>query len=144
MTFPTLTVGSITVIPLSDGALNWAPSEVWPSVSAEQWQPVREYLNPDGTHHFNLGSFLIREDETWTLVDTGFGNRPGTDGANWPASWRRLTSVRTRSPASSSRTCTTITSAVALSTWTGGRFQPSRTRGTSFSARSGISFSSQR
>jgi glyoxylase-like metal-dependent hydrolase (beta-lactamase superfamily II) len=80
MPFLTLKVGAITIIPLSDGTVNWPVSEVWPSIAADQWEPVRAYLNPDGTHHFNLGSFLIREDETWTLVDTGYGNRPGSDG----------------------------------------------------------------
>jgi glyoxylase-like metal-dependent hydrolase (beta-lactamase superfamily II) len=80
MAFPTLQVGSITIIPLSDGTVDWSVAECWPSIPADRWESVREYLNPDGTHHFNVGSFLIREAEAWTLVDTGYGNRPGSDG----------------------------------------------------------------
>jgi glyoxylase-like metal-dependent hydrolase (beta-lactamase superfamily II) len=80
MPHPTLTVGSIAIISLSDGAADWPASDVWPNVPADRWEPVSEYLNPDKTHHFNVGSFLIREGDTWTLVDTGYGNRPDTGG----------------------------------------------------------------
>jgi len=80
MPHPRLTVGSIAIVSLSDGAADWPASEVWPNVPADRWEPVSEYLNPDKTHHFNVGSFLIREGDTWTLVDTGYGNRPDTGG----------------------------------------------------------------
>ena len=83
MPFPTLTVGSITVIPLADGEVNWPASEVWPNISREQWEPAREYLNPDGTHHFNLGSYLIRAESmaevTKAMPATRGCRRPGLD-----------------------------------------------------------------
>lgn len=80
MTQPTLRVGSITIIPLSDGATTGPVGDIFPSVSAEQWQPLREYLAPDGALPLNFGAFLIREGETWTLVDTGFGGRADSPG----------------------------------------------------------------
>lgn len=75
MPAPALTVGAITVIPLSDGGFAPPASAMMPNVTAEQWQPVKEHLNADGTIPVNVGSFLIREGDTWTLVDTGLGNR---------------------------------------------------------------------
>ena len=76
----TLTVGSITIISLSDGTGAAAPTDMMPSVPAELWQPHGEYLTSDGLIQVNFGSFLIREGATWTLVDTGFGNRPDSRG----------------------------------------------------------------
>ncbi|HZO25722.1 MAG TPA: MBL fold metallo-hydrolase [Chloroflexota bacterium] len=80
MPFPTLTVGTITIIPLSDGAGAASPTDMMPSVPAENWKAVSEYLDADGMIRVNFGSFLIREGDTWTLVDTGFGNRPDSRG----------------------------------------------------------------
>src|SRR4051812_27433888 len=80
MPAPMLKLGSITIVPLSDGDGTPVAAEIFPSVPADQWDSVREYLYPDGTFSINFGSFLIREGETWTLVDTGFGNRPDTGG----------------------------------------------------------------
>jgi glyoxylase-like metal-dependent hydrolase (beta-lactamase superfamily II) len=80
MPAPMLKVGSILVIPLSDGGFAMPADAFMPSVSAEQWEPVKEYLNPDRTIPLNFGAFLIREGESWTLVDTGFGSREGSPG----------------------------------------------------------------
>ena len=80
MPLPTLTVGSITIIALSDGTLTASPSDLLPSIAAEQWAAHGEYLTVDGLVQVNLGSYLIREGETWTLVDTGFGNWPDSGG----------------------------------------------------------------
>ena len=80
MPAPMLKVGSILVIPLSDGGFAMPADAFMPSVSAEQWEPVKEYLNPDRTVPLNFGAFLIREGESWTLVDTGFGNRGDSPG----------------------------------------------------------------
>jgi glyoxylase-like metal-dependent hydrolase (beta-lactamase superfamily II) len=80
MLAPTLKVGSISIIAISDGRSSSSPANDLPSVSAEQWEPLQEYLNPDLTIPYNLGSFLIREGETWTLVDTGYGELPNTPG----------------------------------------------------------------
>ena len=86
---PQITVGSITILSLSDGSMAAAPPNVWPQVPAEQWEPYREFLSPDGTLPFNLGSFLIHEGDAWTLVDTGFGNRPDTRGGGLAAELER-------------------------------------------------------
>lgn len=80
MPAPMLKIGSITIVPLSDGESTTVATEIFPSVPADQWDSVREYLGPGGTIDVNYGSFLIREGETWTLVDTGYGNRPDTGG----------------------------------------------------------------
>lgn len=64
MPFPTLTVGTITIIPLSDGAGAASPSDMMPGVPAAAWEPVREYLDADGMIRVNFGSFLIREGDT--------------------------------------------------------------------------------
>jgi glyoxylase-like metal-dependent hydrolase (beta-lactamase superfamily II) len=89
MPLPRIKVGSITVISLSDGSMTAAPANVWPSVPTDAWQPYQEHFSPDGTLPFNLGSFLIREDDTWSLVDTGFGNRPDTRGGGLDAELQR-------------------------------------------------------
>jgi len=70
----------ITIVPLSDGHATPVAADIFPGVPADQWDGLREYLGPGGTMSVNFGSFLIREDETWTLVDTGFGNRPDSGG----------------------------------------------------------------
>ena len=53
-----------------------APSYMWPNVTAEQWEPHRQWLNAKGNVELNLGSFLIRSDGKTILVDTGIGQRP--------------------------------------------------------------------
>jgi len=63
--------------PLSDGSFHATGASIFPAVSAEQWEPLKEYLNSDGTIPLNFGAFLIREEDDWTLVDTGFGKSPG-------------------------------------------------------------------
>src|SRR5436190_16881094 len=80
MPAPMLKVGSISIIPLSDGSFSPPATDVMPSIPPEQWEPMKEFLNPDGTLPLNFGAFLIREGDEWTLVDTGFGGREGSPG----------------------------------------------------------------
>lgn len=80
MPLSSITVGEITIIALSDGTGAAAPSDMMPSVPAAAWAPLGEYLDTSGSIAINFGSFLIREGESWTLVDTGFGNRPDSRG----------------------------------------------------------------
>ena len=80
MPLPTLTIGAITLISLSDGTGATAPADMMPTVPAEQWAQFGEYLDANGMFPMNYGSYLIREGETWTLVDTGYGNRPDSPG----------------------------------------------------------------
>jgi glyoxylase-like metal-dependent hydrolase (beta-lactamase superfamily II) len=77
---PMLQVGSIRIIPLSDGSFAPPASQMIPNITSEQWEPMKEYLNPDGTIPLNFGSFLIREGDEWILVDTGFGSGEGSPG----------------------------------------------------------------
>jgi glyoxylase-like metal-dependent hydrolase (beta-lactamase superfamily II) len=80
MPAPMLKAGSIIIIPVSDGSFAPPVANIFPSISAEEWEPLREYLNPDRTIPLNFGSFLICEGDDWTLVDTGFGNRQESPG----------------------------------------------------------------
>ena len=84
-----LTVGSITIIPLSDGNVSRPAGDVFPSVSAEQWAEHREYLTSSGEVPLNFGAFLIHERDQWTLVDTGFGGRPESPGGKLLAELER-------------------------------------------------------
>src|SRR5688572_25253551 len=77
---PMLKVGSITIIPLSDGGFQMPAANFMPSVSAEQWAPYKEYLTDDQSVPLNFGAFLVREGDTWTLVDTGYGSRDQSPG----------------------------------------------------------------
>lgn len=80
MALPSLKIGSITVSALSDGTGAAVPTDMMPTVPADQWKPYGEYLTADGQIQVNFGSYLIREGDTWTLVDTGFGIRPDSGG----------------------------------------------------------------
>lgn len=77
---PMLKLGQITIIPLSDGSFAPPPSGFMPNIAAELWAEEREHLNAEGNVPLNFGSFLIHEGETWTLVDTGFGENPAAPG----------------------------------------------------------------
>src|SRR5581483_1692616 len=80
MPSPILKLGAITIMSLSDGVFAMPAARILPSVTDEQWQPLKQHLNADGTVPLNLGSFLIEEGGAWTLVDAGFGNRPNSPG----------------------------------------------------------------
>jgi glyoxylase-like metal-dependent hydrolase (beta-lactamase superfamily II) len=82
MPLPTLQVGSITIISLSDGVSPSLPTVTWPNIQPDDLSYLSGFLQPDGMYHMNYGSFLIREDETWTLVDTGYGTRPDSKGGD--------------------------------------------------------------
>ncbi|MCC7370679.1 MAG: MBL fold metallo-hydrolase [Chloroflexi bacterium] len=80
MSQPTLKVGAISIIALSDGTGATAPADMLPDVPASAWASLGEYLDADGNIPINYGSYLIREGDLWTLVDTGYGNRPDSPG----------------------------------------------------------------
>jgi glyoxylase-like metal-dependent hydrolase (beta-lactamase superfamily II) len=80
MSQPTMQVGPITIVALSDGARPQLPADIWPKVPADAWAAHGEYLDANGMLMFNYGSYLILEDDVWTLVDTGYGNRPDSPG----------------------------------------------------------------
>jgi glyoxylase-like metal-dependent hydrolase (beta-lactamase superfamily II) len=67
-------VGSVELLPLSDGSFSRPPSRFFPDVPADSWVPYREdYLDADGNVVLNLGCFLVRADGVTILVDTGIG-----------------------------------------------------------------------
>jgi glyoxylase-like metal-dependent hydrolase (beta-lactamase superfamily II) len=69
----TITIGNVTVTSVSDGRIEFAPSEFFPSVSSAQWEPYRDQLTPEGDIALNVGSFLLRSEGKTVLVDTGLG-----------------------------------------------------------------------
>src|SRR5216684_4365327 len=85
-----LRVGALTIFSLSDGTLSAPLSGFFPAISPSDCADEAALLNADGNFGMNLGCFLIREGESWTLVDTGDGTRPGTFGGKLLA---RLRSV---------------------------------------------------
>ena len=143
MPAPMLKVGSITIVPLSDGDLSLKAADIFPAVTAAMWETVSEYLNPDGTMALNLGSFLIHEGDSWTLVDTGYGAGRERAAGACSTSWRRPGSGRMMSRGSSSPTFTVITSAGTPSTAMASRKCSSRTLATSSSGGTGIIGSSR-
>ena len=68
-----LQIGNVEVLALSDGRLQFFPSEFFPTVSEADWEPYRDQLEADGSIVLNVGSFLLRSDGRTVLVDTGLG-----------------------------------------------------------------------
>ncbi len=70
-------VGNVEITALSDGRIRFAPSDFFPSVAAEAWQPYHADLTPEGEMIMNLGCFVIRSGGKTILIDTGLGSDPG-------------------------------------------------------------------
>ena len=70
-----LRIGSLTVVPVSDGTLWMDPSSIFRDAQPEQWQP-RVPLDAQGRAELALTCLLVRVGERRILVDTGFGPRP--------------------------------------------------------------------
>ena len=68
-----LQIGNVEVLALSDGRLQFVPSEFFPTVSEADWEPYRDQLEADGSIVLNVGSFLLRSDGRTVLIDTGLG-----------------------------------------------------------------------
>ena len=75
-------VGSVEVIPISDGSFRRSPAQFFPDVPEAAWELYRDHLDDHGQLGLNLGSFLLRADGRTLLVDTGLGTRaaPGDLG----------------------------------------------------------------
>ena len=69
----TTRVGNVEILALSDGSIRFTPSDFFPSVPAEAWDPYREYFTPEGEMMLNLGCFLLRSEGKTILIDTGLG-----------------------------------------------------------------------
>ena len=69
----TTRVGNVEILALSDGSIRFTPSDFFPSVPEEAWDPYREYFTPEGEMILNLGCFLLRSEGKTILIDTGLG-----------------------------------------------------------------------
>lgn len=70
----TTRVGNAEIVALSDGRIRFAPSDFFPSISADAWEPYRADLTPQGDMIMNLGCFAIRSEGKTILIDTGLGS----------------------------------------------------------------------
>lgn len=68
-----VTVGSATVIALSDTEQPYGAVNVYPEATEESLASYREHLTADGAVLLNFGCYLIRADGRTVLVDTGWG-----------------------------------------------------------------------
>ena len=75
MAAPTVRVGDVEIMALSDGTLSFDLCNFFPGVPEPEWDPYEAHLH-DHRVRFNLGSYLIRADGRTILVDTGLGPRP--------------------------------------------------------------------
>jgi glyoxylase-like metal-dependent hydrolase (beta-lactamase superfamily II) len=70
-----LRIGSITVLPVSDGTLRLDPTSIFKDAQPEEWQP-HVPLDEHGRTELALNCLLVRVGDRRILVDTGFGPRP--------------------------------------------------------------------
>ena len=73
----TTRVGNVEITALSDGRIRFAPSDFFPTVSADAWAPYHADLTPQGDMIMNLGCFAIRSEGKTILIDTGLGQDAG-------------------------------------------------------------------
>jgi len=69
-------VGSVEIMALSDGMLEFDLCNFFPTIPGERWDQYQSHLTDEHKVRFNLGSYLIRSDGRTILVDTGLGPRP--------------------------------------------------------------------
>jgi glyoxylase-like metal-dependent hydrolase (beta-lactamase superfamily II) len=69
-------VGSVEIMMLSDGMLEFDLCNFFPTIPAENWRQYESHLTEEHKVRFNLGSYLIRSDGRTILVDTGLGPKP--------------------------------------------------------------------
>jgi len=77
-------VGTVEIMSLSDGMLEFDLCNFFPTIPDDAWGQYESHLTDEHKVRFNLGSYLIRADGRTILVDTGLGPRPaGTPDAPW-------------------------------------------------------------
>ena len=69
----TTRVGNVEILALSDGSIRFAPSDFFPTVPQEAWEPYSADFTPEGEMIMNLGCFLLRSEGKTLLIDTGLG-----------------------------------------------------------------------
>ena len=65
-------VGSVEIMQLSDGMLEFDPCNFFPTIPEDEWSPYESHLTHEHKVRFNLGSYLIRAE--W--ADHSRGHRP--------------------------------------------------------------------
>lgn len=79
-----VTVGNVEITHLSDGRIGFDTTEMFPSLTDEDWAPYRDQLTPDGRLDLNVGSYLLKSEGMTIMVDTGLGNDSrGFDDVVW-------------------------------------------------------------
>jgi glyoxylase-like metal-dependent hydrolase (beta-lactamase superfamily II) len=68
-----VSVGSATVIALSDTVQQYGATSVYPDVNEAAWEPYRSMLTGNGELVLNFGCFVVQADGRTVLVDTGWG-----------------------------------------------------------------------
>jgi glyoxylase-like metal-dependent hydrolase (beta-lactamase superfamily II) len=68
-----VTVGSATIVALSDTEQPYGALNVYPEATEESLAVYREHLTAEGEVLLNFGCYLIRADGHTVLVDTGWG-----------------------------------------------------------------------
>jgi glyoxylase-like metal-dependent hydrolase (beta-lactamase superfamily II) len=89
MPLPTIHVGSVSITSLTDGTISTSRG-FFGYMPDDEWAAEAGVRDPDGGFTLNFGSFLIREGDDATLVDTGNGTRPGSYGGALLADLRRV------------------------------------------------------
>jgi glyoxylase-like metal-dependent hydrolase (beta-lactamase superfamily II) len=68
-------IGSVEIMALSDGMLEFDLCNFFPTIPEAEWNPYESHL-VEHKVRFNLGSYLIRSDGRTILIDTGLGPKP--------------------------------------------------------------------
>ena len=76
----TFTVGNVEVAALSDGAPERVLGGFFNGVEAAEWTAALGISDPDEPQPFNFGTFLLRDERTNVLVDTGLGEAGAASG----------------------------------------------------------------
>jgi glyoxylase-like metal-dependent hydrolase (beta-lactamase superfamily II) len=74
----TVTIGSATIVALSDTEQAYSARDVYLNVDDAALEPYRPLLDAEGKVLLNFGCYVIRADGRTVLVDTGWG--PGMQG----------------------------------------------------------------
>jgi glyoxylase-like metal-dependent hydrolase (beta-lactamase superfamily II) len=76
-------IGAITVIPVTDGKIAFAPTQFFPNTTSTDWQGDHaQYLDDAGQLSLPINCFVIRTASRTILIDTGLGeiSREGLSG----------------------------------------------------------------
>jgi len=77
-------IGSLTLLVLSDGTMEFDPCVFFPSTTEEDWVSHKSELNHNSNVVFNLFCYLVRTETHTILIDTGMGPNSGIYDQNFP------------------------------------------------------------